>query len=145
MPQVFDCLSVCVPKCPSSVRVLNCLSAQVSKCLEFPSSQVPFKYPNASSTQVPKCPECWSTYVPFECLECPSAQVPFEWLKCSSTWVPWVPWVPKCLSQSISQWASQSSCLQRWFSKLISNLRAHTLREDIILRLRKLPTVVCLV
>ena len=129
--RVTECpstLSVWVSNCSSSARVLQvpqCPSAQVSwvpKCPKRPS--------NAQIPQVPKCPSASSAQMPFECLKYLSAQVL------------WVSWVPKWLSQSFSQSARQSADLQCWFSKLISTLRAHTLREDIILRLRKLPAVV---
>ena len=151
VPRLPKCSSAGVPKCPSSarvpkrlsafsVRVLKCPSgvrvSQVSKCPSVWSARVP-KSP--LSARVPKCPECWSVDVLFKCFEC---QVPFDCLMCSSARVPWVPWVPKFFIHSVSQSASQSAELQCWFSKLMSSLRAHTLREDIILWLRKLPIVV---
>ena len=145
LPRVPDRLSAWVPKCPLSARVHKCLSVQVPKCLQCLIAQVSLECPSAWSAQVPKCLECHSAQVLFECssvlsalsagvLTCPSSAL--------SSRVPWVPWVPKCLSQSVSQPASQSAGLQCWFSKLISTLRTHTLREDIILRLKKLGTVV---
>ena len=71
VPRVPGCLSVWVPKCPSSVRVTKCpstLSARVPKCLfEYPSTQVPYYCPCA---QVPKCPSrvLWvSAQSPLQC------------------------------------------------------------------------------
>ena len=152
-----------VPECPSVFQVPECLSAQVPKCLECPSVQVPFK-----------CPSVWSAQVPFECLKCPSPQVPWVPECPSALWVPWVPqvlkcvskcpsslrvpecleyleclrcssapvpWESKCLIKSVSQSASQLVGVQCWFSKLISTLRAPIWREDLILRLRKLDLI----
>ena len=83
--QVPESQSARVPKCPSNVQV----------------SQVP-NGPSALSTQVLKC--SWSARVSqvLKCFECRSSDVPFEWLKCSSARVPWVSWVPKWFSQSVS-------------------------------------------
>ena len=136
-------------ECPSAFWVPVCLSAQVPWVSEYPSALwVPecLKCPSAFSVlsaQVPKFIERPSARVLFECLEyleCPSAlQVPecLECLWCPTGREPWVPWESKYLSQSPSQLAG----LQCWFSKLISTLRTHILRKDLILRLRKLDLI----
>ena len=127
-----------MPERPSSFRVPKCL-----ECLSTSSAQVSFECPSASSPQVPWVPKCSSPFECLEYLECLSAQVP-EWLeclRCSSARVPWVPWGSKCLSKSVSQSASKSAGVQYWFSKLISNLRAPILREDLFLQLRKLDLI----
>ena len=129
-----ECLIGQVP----SLRLPKCLSSQLPTCFKCPSTQVHFECPSASSAllhHLPNHPECRSTRASFECLKCPSdalsARVP-ECLECTSASV----------SQLVSQPVSHSAGLQCWFSKLISTLRAHTLREDIILRLKKLSTIV---
>ena len=130
MPRVSwapECPCAWMPKCPSVLRTYCPSARRVPECLKWPSAL------SASSDQVP-----------FECLECPSAQVTCECLKCSSArvpWVPWVPWKPNSLGKSISHSASKSAGLQGWFIKLISTFRAHTIREDLILRLRKLDII----
>ena len=127
VPQVPECPSARVFKCPLSARVPKWLSAQVPKFLECLSAQVPF---DSRVSRVSKCTSALSARVPFDCL------------KRSRSRVPSVPWVPKCFSQSVSQSASQSVGLWCWFSKLTPTSRALTLREDKILRRRKLATVV---
>ena len=107
----FECPSAQVPERPSAQV------PWVPKCLEFPSSQVPFKCLSVSSAQVPK----W--------LECPSDELPLEWpivLSILSASSVRVPWGLKCLSKSVSQSASHSAGLQCWFSKLTSTLRANS-------------------
>ena len=106
-----------VPKCLSSVQMHKFPRGQVPKCLERPSSQVPFKCLSVLTAQVPKWLECPSDEVP---LECPIA---LSILSASSVRVPWE---LKCLSKSVSQSASHSACLQCWFSKCTSTLRANS-------------------
>ena len=131
---VLKCPSVLrAPECPSPLSV-ECSSALwVSECLKCPNALVPWVTKGPSALWVPECPSVLSARV----LICPSSA-----LSTLSARVPWVTWLHKCFSQSVSQPASQSAGLQCWFSKLISTLRAHTLSEDIVLQLRKLSTVV---
>ena len=108
-----------VPKCPLSARVPKCPSSvQVHQCLECPSS-----------LRVPKCPNCSECRLP----TCSSST-----LRSPSTLIA----LSTQVLQSVSQLANQSAGLRCWFSKLISTSRTHTLRENKILRRRKLPTVV---
>ena len=101
---------------------------------QWPSAQVP-EWPSALG--VPECLKC-------RVAECPSALQMPEYLKCLSVLsarVSFVPCESKCVSKSVTQSPSQSAFLQGWFSKLISTLRANTLRQDLILRLRKLDLI----
>ena len=87
VPRVLKCPSAWIHKCPSSTR-----------CLEYPSVQVPFEFPSALSTRVFKY-----LSIP-KCLEYPSIQIPFEFPGALSTRVfkylssSQVPWVPECSS-----------------------------------------------
>lgn len=122
-----------VPDFLSTAQEPKCLSVQVPKSFECSCAQVPFECSSASNAQVPWMPERPSAlrmpWVP----ECPSSG------DCPTS--ARVPWVPKCFSKSSSHSAGQSAGLQCRFNKLISTLRAHTLRENLILRLRKLDLV----
>ena len=121
------CLSL-LNKVPQVPRVPKCLIAQVPKCLECPSALQMSECFKCPSAQVPWVPKCLSAIRVPKCLRCP---------ECPSTLrVP-----QKCLSKSVSHSSIHSAGWQCWFSKLISTLRAHTLRKNLILRLRKLDLI----
>ena len=131
---VLDCTSTLwAPECPSALSVKCASALRVSECLKCPNALVPWVPKGPSALWMPECPSALSTRV----LTCPLSA-----LSALSARVPWVTWVHKHFSQSVSQPASQSAGLRRWFSKLISTLRAHTLSEEVVLRLKKLSTVV---
>ena len=98
-------------KCSSAPRVLECPTGlRVPKCLKYPSVlKVPRcpKYLSALSARVLMCPSRALSYLLPNCHSNDlSTRVP----ECPSARVPGVPWVPKSLSQSVSQSANLSIC-----------------------------------